>query len=341
MEHNSAELIETKHTVLPAAARSCYKGAAITVILALVIAIAVTLVALNYKRNLNGLIKTINTNSQLMHQQIQQLQGIQVTLAERLNQQQQQLVKNQQLESGNQHAWIMAEVNYLIRLASYNLNYSRDFNAAIVLLQTADQRVAQLNDPALNQLRQQLANMITTLQPIAKMDLVGALAKLSALQRQVKALPLVTPPAFTVAKENTDTAAPQTAWRKALANSLATLKSMIIIRHHQEPVEPLLNVEQLHYLQQNLQLQLQQAQWAVLHGQQTIYQASLQQAMTWVQNYFASKSPQTSAFLESLAQLQKIAIQPVTPDMSALLNTLARAEQTFVVRTNTRINSED
>ncbi len=328
MDELQTELTAGKNVAVKTSKVRQYNGAIITAIIALLLAIAMTLAALVYVHNLNALLGNINNNTQLLHRQMQQLQGIQTTLMTRLDHQQQQLAKNQQLTTGNQKAWLMAEINYLVRLANYNLSYGRDVAAAIALLQTADQRFVQLNDPALISLRQQIANMIVSLQPAAKMDLVGILAKLAALQLQVKQLPLITSPTFDSAKTavNLPAQPPQTFWRKALANSLELLKSLVIIRHHQASIEPLLDVEQLHYLQQNLQLQLQQAQWAVLHGQQAIYENSLQQTITGVQTYFASANPQTTAFIENLMQLQKINIQPALPTMNALLNSLAQAE---------------
>lgn len=298
-------------------------------VLALLIAVALTVTLFIYSHNLSFLLNTISNNNKLLHRQMQQLQGIQVTLLNRLNDQGQQLAKNQQLESGNQKAWILAEVNYLVRLANYNLSYGRDVPAAIALLQTADQRLAQLNAPALNQIRQQLANNITSLQAAGKLDMVGILAKISALQLQVKQLPLIAPPTFAAAATNktTDSDKTQPVWRRAFDHSLATLKELVIVRHHQQPIEPLLDSEQFMYLHQNLQLQLQQAQWAVLHGQQDVYQNSLQQAADWVEKYFASASPQTTAFIQTINQLQKINIQPALPDMTALLNSLAQAER--------------
>jgi uroporphyrin-3 C-methyltransferase len=304
-----------------------FNGALWLALLALIVAMALTAAALIYGRNVNFLLKTMNYNNQLLHRQMQQIQGIQITLLDRLNQQAQQFAKQQQLQAGNKNIWILSEVNYLARLANYNLNYTRDIPAAIALLQTADQRVAQLNDPNLNQVRQQLANNITALQAAGKLDTVGILAKLSALQAQIKQLPLISPPKFNVQPKtnNASTAADLSTWRKVLADSMATLKALVIIRHHQQPIEPLLGSEQYMYLQQNLQLQLQQAQWAVLHAQKTIYQNSLQQAINWVQNYYASASPQTTAFIQNIQQLQKIDIQPALPDMTALLNLLSRA----------------
>lgn len=328
MEEQQIELNTNLPTNLTKAKTLKKKCALVIAVLALVIAIVMTIAALIYVREVSSLLNTMRNNNQLLHRQMQQLQGIQITFMNDLNRQQQQLTHAQQLATGNHKAWLLAEVNYLARLANYNLNYSRDIPAAIALLQTADQRLAQLNDPNLIQVRQQLANNITALQAAAKLDMVGILAKLSALQIQVKQLPLIASPSFATAAHQSIASAPsQTAWRTALANSVATLKALVIIRHHQEPIEPLLNAEQLRYLQQNLQLQLQQAQWAVLHGQKAIYQSSLQQAINEVQNYFASASPQTTAFIQNLQQLQKVDIQPMLPDMTTLLNVLAQAER--------------
>lgn len=296
-------------------------------ILALLLAITAIVAAVVYEHNLKFLLETTRFNNQLTHRELQQLQHFQEATLERLNQQQQQIIQNKTAEMGNHKVWIVAEVNYLARLANYNLSYMHDTNTAAVLLQTADERIASLNDPDLNSVRQQLANDITALQAVDKVDRVGILARLSALQVQVKRLPLISPPSFAIAKKTPEkTPTTESHWHKILDRSLATLHSLVIIRHHQEPIEPILSGEQLLYLQQNLQLELQQAQWAVLHGEKTLYENSLQNVIFSVQHYFASANASTTAFITNVAQLQKMNIQPDLPDLTALLNALTQVE---------------
>ena len=59
--------------------------------------------------------------------------------------------------------------------------------------------------------------------------------------------------------------------------------------------------------------------WAVLHRDAAVYQASLNRALAWAQQYFVQDSPETKAFIQNLETLQKIDIQPPTIDLAETL----------------------
>jgi uroporphyrin-3 C-methyltransferase len=231
--------------------------------------------------------------------------------------------------------WTLSEVNYLIQLANYQLTFVKDVATTITLLQTADQRLATLNNTNLNALRTALATTIANLQALPKIDVAGLLAQLHALQLQAAQLPLpLQMRAVKSSSENLSSNSEKSNWRVALKNSWENLQKLIVVHHYDKPIAPLLAQEQQAYLQQNLQLLLQQAQWAVLQQQTPVYQSSLQQAYIWVTMYFASDASTTQAMLQALQSLQKINIQPKTPDLTQLLLLLQR-----VMLTETKTSS--
>jgi uroporphyrin-3 C-methyltransferase len=246
-------------------------------------------------------------------------------------QQQQTIVGNiQQASNGGFPSWRFAEVKYLVQLANYQLLFMRDLAAAITLLQTADQRLAAIGDPTLMPLRQQIANAVAALQAVPKIDLAGLLTRITALQTQVAQLPTIGLPT-TSATQTQQTSQAASPLRKALNDSWDTLQKIIIIRRHDQPIEPLLSPEQQLYLQQNLQLILQQAQWAALRGDEQVYQSSLQQAQAWVQHYFVKNLPPTIAFSQALNELLKINVQPKLPDLSPLVQLVLRTHLTSLL----------
>ncbi len=300
----------------------------IVAIVALLIAIATVAELEVYYHSTRLYFSEVGSDLQYLHGHDQILSANVKILQTQATQSQQQMANLQQLNSGNHRAWVFEEVNYLVRLAHYNVTYTHDVPAAIVLLQTADQRIAALDDPAFDGLRQQFASSIGALQAIPNLDLAGLLSRINALAEQSKQLPLSAPASFipqhiTPAQQEQNAALP--AWRKALQKSLNTLQTLVIIRHRNQPIAPLLAPEQEFYLQQNVQLFLQQAQWAALHGQENVYKVSLQQVEAWVQQYFAQDAANTRAFRHELDLLEKINVQPTLPG----LNDLVRAvEQT-------------
>ena len=246
--------------------------------------------------------------------------------------QQQQALSNLQLSSHDKKQWLVAEVTYLIQLANYNLTYIQNSAAAKTLLNTADKRLLDLSEPDALKARQQLSTVIIQLNTLPNIDVAGLLTRIHSLQIQVTKLPLIKP--VTTQSQNNQQNNQQgnqvimvtksSNWREALANNWDAWQKLIVIRHHDKPIEPVLPAQQQLYLQQNLQLMLQQAQWAVLHRQAAIYQSSLQQTIEWVQRYFVATSTEAASMINTLTELKKINLQITTPDITPLLQTLQR-----------------
>jgi uroporphyrin-3 C-methyltransferase len=171
------------------------------------------------------------------------------------------------------------------------------------------------------------------LQSITPIDSVGLLSKLSALRDQVAHLPL-----FALSSKlqmfhapqkpinQTHLVALQSEWKKTWQTTLATFKSLVIIRNRQNEISPLISVTQEEFLRQNLQLIFQQAQWAVLQQQQAVYQYSLTQANEWIQRYFADNDHATLAMQADINQLQQVDLAPPTPDIDLLITQLHRIQ---------------
>ena len=97
------------------------------------------------------------------------------------------------------------------------------------------------------------------------------------------------------------------------------LKEVVVVRHIEQPVAPLLPPQQQVYLTQNIQLQLSCAQWALLHQQQQVYQQCLAQANGWIAQYFVQSAPATQSVLAALTELRKVDAKPALPDLSQTL----------------------
>ena len=87
-------------------------------------------------------------------------------------------------------------------------------------------------------------------------------------------------------------------------------------------VEALLPPQEVFYLRQNLRLMFQQAQSALLSGQEQVYQSSLDSAREWLAKYFQLAGQSTQAVLNDLEQLQKVTVSQPMPDISGSLRAL-------------------
>jgi uroporphyrin-3 C-methyltransferase len=250
--------------------------------------------------------------------QSQQLQALQATFN-----------RMQAANSGYETDIALQQVDHYLLQANLTLTFNHDIASAIALLQAADQRLNAVPNAQVISLRQALASCIVKLQALPELDYVGILTKLNALSQQTATLPLF---AITTKTQmfhnepenptNNSLTAAKTTWQKAWAQTLDTLKMLVVVRNRHEDITPLISDTQEQFLRQNLQLILQQASWAVLQHNQSVYTFSLTQASEWIQRYFADNNPANQAFQASIQQLQQVDLEPKLPDVGMLMNQL-------------------
>jgi uroporphyrin-3 C-methyltransferase len=105
-------------------------------------------------------------------------------------------------------------------------------------------------------------------------------------------------------------------------------KQMVVVRHVDQAAQPLISPEQQAFLIENIQLKLAQAEWAALHRDAGVYQTSLRQAQTWVQQYFANNAA-TQSVITTLNNLLQVNVKPDLPSLDDSI----RAIQAALVKT--------
>jgi len=224
--------------------------------------------------------------------------------------------------------WLMAEVEYLLRLANQRVLMEQTPEGALALLKSADKILKETDDVSIYEVRKALAADIAALEATPRLDTEGLFLQLSALNNQVENLRLIplteqrelpellqeiTPEAV----EASLGADLKASWGKAMDK----FNQLIVINHRDEPVKPLLSPEQTYYLQQNLHLMLEEAQLALLQRKQGSYTGSLEKAEGWIGTYFEAKDATTQALLRGIGELKQVNVSPEMPDISGSLNT--------------------
>src|SRR3989338_3791759 len=105
--------------------------------------------------------------------------------------------------------------------------------AALNLLQAADQRLNSVSDPEVIALRQMIASTTIKLQSLAPIDYVGILSKLSALRDQTAHIPLFSASSKTqvfYTQTEATVPTPTMTWQNALRKTVEMLKSLVVIR---------------------------------------------------------------------------------------------------------------
>ncbi|HEC19690.1 MAG TPA: hypothetical protein ENI97_10155 [Gammaproteobacteria bacterium] len=218
-------------------------------------------------------------------------------------------------------AWRMAEVEYLLTVANDRLLLARDRQTAIAVLETADSRLKAIGDPALLKVRKKIAGELTALRAVPAVDIPGVVLKLTSLAEAVPQLPLLDKKRLAVATEKQQRPAVKD-WKQIPSVVWQDIKSLVQVRRHQQPTEPLLPPQQAGFLYQNLQLKLEQAKLAALQHDTAVFAAVLREATQWLDSYFEPEATEVQAMKSALAELQGVELQPELPDVSGSLREL-------------------
>lgn len=207
--------------------------------------------------------------------------------------------------------WLLAEADYLVKLAGRKLFLEHDVESATRLMESADQRIAALNDPSLVPLRKSMANDITKLKTIPNIDREGLVLRITALQQQVDNLPLANA-LLPEAEQKQQQVVSQDIvdWQDNLLTSLKDFsENFITFRTRDGNVIPLLSPQQHFYLKENIKAKLETAIKAVYVEQQEIYTTALTTADKWSATFFNQDANQVIEFNKALEQLSQQQVQ--------------------------------
>ena len=228
--------------------------------------------------------------------------------------------------SGTQ--WMIAETEYLLRIANHRLALARDTLTARTALELADQRLRDTEDPGWAGVRAQIARDITKLSTFEAPDIAGLSARLAATIEQVPQLQIAR---ATIGAERTlpDTVAREPAersWETLVEDLWAGFKDAVRIRERDQPVAAMLAPENQFFLYENLKLHLEAARLGLARGDQAAFASNLATALDWVARYFTTDGV-SQAISATLTELGAIDIQPPLPDISQSLRALTVRQQ--------------
>jgi len=266
--------------------------------------------------------------------------------AETVLEQQQKSIQSLQLAMADvkgrrPNDWLLAEADYLVKLAGRKLFLEHDVESATQLMESADQRIASLNDPSLTPLRKAMANDITKLKSIPLIDRDGLVLRLISLQQQVDALPLANAILPDAPQETQQVVSDDiNNWQDNLMTSLKDFaENFITFRTRDGNVIPLLSPEQHFYLKENVKAKLETAIKSVYVEQQEIYTTSLKTAQEWSTSFFNQNDNTVQTFQSTLAKLAEQKVQVDYPvkletqkQLSDVISERLRREVTSVIK---------
>jgi uroporphyrin-3 C-methyltransferase len=231
----------------------------------------------------------------------------------------------QGVSAGVRDTWMLAEAEYYMQIANAQLQLAGNPESAALALGFADERIRQLANPALSDVRRALTGELQALESMEKPDLQGITLSLASLADRVESLPL---------NENVDTPrealAPLDPELRGFARAVASMKrafsDVVSVRRTDEALTPLLSPDAAYFLRANLALKLQAARLALLKGEQGVFEQCLDDAAAWLGEYYDADSRAVASALETIAELKAglkdggVSVSP--PDISESLRLL-------------------
>ena len=261
-----------------------------------------------------------------------------ITVAEKTISQLQQNVDNLQNSKTLHSQRILSDVRYLVHLANLHLLIDHDASSALRILQVAQRTLSSTDNPAFSGLSQAMASDIAALQAAPTVDTNQTFLSLSTLIQQIQLLsPIPASPTISIEKTAIamKSAGEQLPWHERIFASLKQLKGLFVIRHLDQPNTPIITADTEALIKQNMIMQLNMAQWALLHRNQKIYHQALQNVLLWLTQYFALTT-QKDAIMTQLSMLEKIQIDAALPSIAnttkalSLLGNTAPSAETIV-----------
>ena len=238
-----------------------------------------------------------------------------------LNKHLQSALRERMYESND---WLLLKIRYYLELAQINAQWSDNLQTTSELLHQADVLLATLSDHRALPIRETIAKEIIACKTIPQLDIAAILSELDATLDIVAKIPLKSTMEFNAQSQQTPLSNqhPQT-WRDHLNQSLTLLEGLVVIRHHNEEIRPLPSPAYESMLREGIRLQIQEAQWAVLHNNEAVFQLSLTQALNNIKRSFEPSAPTTKAMVQQLQALEHLHLvlkKPVVGQSLPLLN---------------------
>ena len=242
-------------------------------------------------------------------------------LPSRISDLERSLATLQGISTGAKDTWLLGEAEYYMQLANAQLQLAGNPESAARALDMADERIAQLANPALTDVRRALADEIAALAGMATPDIEGITLTLASLARVVESLPLRRIERLEEEPiEGTDEeiGPVDRAWNSVKRAAAGLVKH----RSADQEIMPLISPEAEYFLRTNLTLQLQTARLSLLRSEQAIFEQSLDDATAWLVLYFDPDSAAVDGAIRTISEIRDGMIAVTPPDISESLHLL-------------------
>jgi uroporphyrin-3 C-methyltransferase len=224
------------------------------------------------------------------------------------------------VSEGARDAWVVAESEYYLQIANAQLQLANNPHLASLALKMADERIVQLANPSLTDVRRAIADELAALEVLEKPDIEGATLTLASLARVVDSLPLAS---TAEAEGNSDEIDPELSGTgRAWASVKNAMSGLVKVTPPERAKLMQLSPDAEFFLRNNIALQLQSARLALLRGEQAIFAQTLDDTDALLADYFDVSSAQVIGARETIAEIRGHVFAIAVPDISESLRLL-------------------
>ena len=274
--------------------------------------------------------EALETTLKQQAEQLQEAKTQQAEMAKQLDEMQQKVAA---ISGTDSKTWLLAQSDFLVKLAGRKLWSDQDVTTAAALLKSADASLADMNDPSLIAARRAITEDIASLSAVSQVDYDGIILKVNQLANQVDNLRLADNNTDDSPMDNdgSELSASLGEWRVNLQKSWQNfIDSFITIRRRDETAVPLLAPNQDIYLRENIRAQLLAASQAIPRHQDETFKQALDNVSTWVRAYYDTDDAATKTFLDEIDKLSQQSISMDIPETLQSQPILEKLMQTRV-----------
>jgi uroporphyrin-3 C-methyltransferase len=219
------------------------------------------------------------------------------------------------------NTYLIAEAEYYLQIGNAQLQLAGNPYLASLALSQADDRLLQLADPALTDVRRRIADELAALEVMEKPDLAGVTLILASLARVVDSLPMrgaADGGSASVGDGDAELSGTARAW--AAVKDAAS--GLVKVTPPDGDQAALITPDVADLARSNLSLQLQAARLALLRGEPDIFAQSLDDADAWLDLYFDTGSEQVQSARATMSDIRNEYSAVAPPDISQSLRLL-------------------
>jgi uroporphyrin-III C-methyltransferase len=234
---------------------------------------------------------------------------------------------------------MLADVESAVILASQQLQFGGNIQAALIALQDAEQTLARSNQPAAIGLRRAVTRDIERLKELPIDDVSVALSRLDSVIAALDQMPLVSevspaPPPKPVADRSD---APEGGSMRAFSDRLtrtgqlgwdafvAELRQLVRVQRIDSPDALLLAPDQRYFVRENLRLMLLNVRTHLLARNEQLLRADVARAIQAIERHFDPAHRVVVGALANLRQLQSARLAVELPTLSESLGAVRAA----------------